>query len=498
MAGNQRLDVKEYIGARYIPIFFDDGSGSAEWQSTFEYEPLTIVLHEGNSYTSRQYVPTGIAITNTAYWLQTGNWNSQIEAYRQEVRQFADAISAAQDTADGAQTAAEGAQSTADGAVTVNNTQNTAINGLRDRVAALESRPIAAEKLSNRKFIFIGDSYQAGATAGGTTTSFLDYIINWGVIQEGQYWRAEVGGAAFAKEGNTFLTLLRSLASQISADEKTAMTDIVVTGCYNEHTSTVAQTVAAMKTFNNYCKANYPNAHITVVPAGWRRYGAGGGAATMSNLYRAVQGWYQGASEIGASFSPGAHSLLARMPFYISSDGIHPTVAGYTALARTVVNALTGGDDTFQIQELININADVSPALTGSTLSGVWYVIPRGNDVQYITSGNFTANFQNMARESRPLIAGRGGFIPIAAAGPWPFCFNGGHYVGSSIRLVITGYPDDAQTSAVFRECSGHWGVNSDGILGIYVVAGFSADGGFGTFRVNNIYSDTASFSSIG
>ena len=40
MAGNQRLDVKEYIGARYIPIFFDDGTGSAEWRSTFEYEPL--------------------------------------------------------------------------------------------------------------------------------------------------------------------------------------------------------------------------------------------------------------------------------------------------------------------------------------------------------------------------------------------------------------------------------------------------------------------------
>ena len=82
------MAIREYIGARYVPKFYDDGQGSAEWTPDVQYEPLTIVLHEGNSFTSRQYVPVGIDINNTNYWLETGNWNSQIEAYRQEVLTF--------------------------------------------------------------------------------------------------------------------------------------------------------------------------------------------------------------------------------------------------------------------------------------------------------------------------------------------------------------------------------------------------------------------------
>lgn len=74
--------VRQYIGARYVPLFADP----AEWDSTNTYEPLTIVLHEGNSYTSRQYVPTGIDITNNEYWALTGNYNAQIEAYRKDAQ----------------------------------------------------------------------------------------------------------------------------------------------------------------------------------------------------------------------------------------------------------------------------------------------------------------------------------------------------------------------------------------------------------------------------
>lgn len=74
----------QYIGARYVPVFADP----AEWNNTRAYEPLTIVLHEGNSFTSRQYVPTGIDISNNSYWLCTGNYNAQVEAYRAEVESY--------------------------------------------------------------------------------------------------------------------------------------------------------------------------------------------------------------------------------------------------------------------------------------------------------------------------------------------------------------------------------------------------------------------------
>lgn len=71
----------QYVGSRYVPKFADP----YEWDSTQVYEPLTIVTYQGNSYTSRQYVPAGKQITDTEFWVETGNYNAQIEQYRQEV-----------------------------------------------------------------------------------------------------------------------------------------------------------------------------------------------------------------------------------------------------------------------------------------------------------------------------------------------------------------------------------------------------------------------------
>lgn len=71
----------KYVGARYVPIFADPST----WDNTKTYEPLTIVLYQGNSYTSKTFVPVGIDITNNSYWIETGNYNAQVEAYKQEV-----------------------------------------------------------------------------------------------------------------------------------------------------------------------------------------------------------------------------------------------------------------------------------------------------------------------------------------------------------------------------------------------------------------------------
>lgn len=80
------MTVREYIGARYVPLFMGD------WDDTETYEPLSIVQYQGNSYTSRQSVPTGIEITNTAYWALTGNYNAQVEAYREIVQSYNERI----------------------------------------------------------------------------------------------------------------------------------------------------------------------------------------------------------------------------------------------------------------------------------------------------------------------------------------------------------------------------------------------------------------------
>ena len=78
------MTVTQVLGAKVQPTFADP----AEWNNTRTYAPLTIVLHEGNSYTSAQYVPMGIDISNEKFWKLTGNYNSQVEQYRKEVATY--------------------------------------------------------------------------------------------------------------------------------------------------------------------------------------------------------------------------------------------------------------------------------------------------------------------------------------------------------------------------------------------------------------------------
>ena len=82
------MATKQYIGSRYVPIFADP----IEWDKNGTYEPLTIVLHQGSSYTSRQYVPSGVDITDDTYWALTGNYNAQVEQYRREVASKLDTV----------------------------------------------------------------------------------------------------------------------------------------------------------------------------------------------------------------------------------------------------------------------------------------------------------------------------------------------------------------------------------------------------------------------
>lgn len=84
MADNYALPNRQYVGARYVPKF----SNPIAWDINRSYEPLTIVTYLNNSYTSKVPVPVGVDITNEEYWVVTGNYNAQVEEYRQAVEEL--------------------------------------------------------------------------------------------------------------------------------------------------------------------------------------------------------------------------------------------------------------------------------------------------------------------------------------------------------------------------------------------------------------------------
>ena len=75
-----------YIGARYVPIFADP----VEWDDEREYEPLTIVVHNSDCYTSKCYVPKGAQLPpypegQTKYWVKTSDYNYQFADLKKTV-----------------------------------------------------------------------------------------------------------------------------------------------------------------------------------------------------------------------------------------------------------------------------------------------------------------------------------------------------------------------------------------------------------------------------
>jgi len=75
------MATRQYIGARYVPTF----ANPIQWNSSISYEALTIVTNAGSSYTSRKPVPAGTPLTNSEYWVNTGNFNAQVQELQNEI-----------------------------------------------------------------------------------------------------------------------------------------------------------------------------------------------------------------------------------------------------------------------------------------------------------------------------------------------------------------------------------------------------------------------------
>ena len=82
------MAVRQYIGARYVPRFSTINDGV--WDNTYSYEALEIVKYGNDYYTSKIPVPVGVAITNTQYWVKTGDYNGAIANLQEEIELIKD------------------------------------------------------------------------------------------------------------------------------------------------------------------------------------------------------------------------------------------------------------------------------------------------------------------------------------------------------------------------------------------------------------------------
>ena len=182
------MATSQYIGARYVPLFADP----YDWNDTREYEPLTVVYGNGNSYTSRQYVPKGIPLTDENYWALTGNYNAQIEQYRNETKAIGDKCDAVAKTSNDALSLAR----TNEKGIAANDAElaGTAESGLKTLITEEAERAKREESSINGKL-------------GGTVGSGLKTLI-------------EANGAKLAGTGDSGLkTLITEEAERAKREE---------------------------------------------------------------------------------------------------------------------------------------------------------------------------------------------------------------------------------------------------------------------------------------
>lgn len=205
-----------YVGARYVPVFY------GAWLQSVSYEPLTIVEYQGNSYTSKTFVPANTPITDTTYWALTGNYNAQVEQYRQEVQAF-------------------------DGRITANT----------NAIAELDEETVKIKK----KYIFIGDSYGTFVETASQKNYIQLACAYCGLTENTDFYQFYKSGACFGTYGNlNFLQVFKD--NEATIPSSFIPTDIIVLGSANDQSETYNAILTGIGSFINYVKTKYPNAKI--------------------------------------------------------------------------------------------------------------------------------------------------------------------------------------------------------------------------------------------
>lgn len=304
----------QYVGSRYVPVFADP----LEWNSTRTYEPLTIVEHEGNSYTSAQYVPKGVDISNESFWKLTGNYNAQVDS-RLSTNE------------------------------TAMNTLQTNVNKQIDALSA-ETQQIDTNKndittlkntKSNKKkyMLLFGDSWtDPDRSAEGTGTKWYVYVCKELQLEPLNYAK---WGDTFGSRFNAQLTRAKN---EISDDVKADITDVVIYGGVNNITSgDGGGTIASLA--SNFVASVYewiPTARITIATPNSPKFGSS--YMTKAHAHESFVYKY---------FLPLAITVPCNIVYayywtfgfdaYIS-DNIHPNEYGNKLIAGRMLQALRGGD----------------------------------------------------------------------------------------------------------------------------------------------------------
>lgn len=280
------MGTRQYVGARYVPTF----ANPIQWDNQRIYEPLTMVTYLNNTYTSKKPVPQGVDINDKEYWALTGNYNAQVEQYRQEVET------------------------------------------LNQRVTDVNYKNV----------IIIGDSYGVASADWGATTPYPVLVKQYLGYDDTKFYYKALDGAGFAN--GLFLSNLKS----VNVLTPINITDIYVLGGWNDQIGrseitgtpiTPEMVTNAMTEFRNYCWEKYPNANVHVIFLAWR-FGE-----KLPGTFWQTKHLYLNANKFDfichtmMQYVCHNKAFMGRGEYYD-----HPNQLGQEAIANALANTIKNGD----------------------------------------------------------------------------------------------------------------------------------------------------------
>lgn len=393
---NTNTGVREYIGARYVPLI--DG----EWDNTKAYEPLTVVINQGDSYTSKQYVPVGVEISNSEYWVLTGNFNGSLanlittvdtikEEQTSQDEEIASLQTAQSNTAtdianikeeqtsqDADIASLQGAQSTMTTDIANIKAQQTQLSTDLNQTNTNLTAQLNAEKSARQledaalglridnqkgtKAILIGDSYLRNYTNNPGWGDFFAAQTGWDCSA-----RYKAGGAGFVRAGDNsgnepeqglnFVQMLTKAHQDHTSDAGDYGAVVVVGGLNDVSTNQNEDSIQSqILAFAQNARTYFPNAKVyifnPICSNQWM------GNTTFKKLINRMNNQLPGGAIIAKNafnWFVGQVSSLGR------GDDIHPNSNGYLYLARMMAQVVMG--NTELAREVTIGSADIIAAI---------------------------------------------------------------------------------------------------------------------------------------
>ena len=256
---------------------------------------------------------------------------------------------------------------------TVRSEISTAVGSVSDTIDS------TGKKLSDRDFLFIGDSY-------GDEVGEWPYRVKTmlGLTDDNCHILCE-GGSGFISNGQ--LLFINQLISY--AGDRTKVSDIIICGGLNDSFSTDIQAQwwsdlrVNMNAVNDYIKNNYPNATTWI---GYIGNGLDGAEALGARMYTARRlceyYYYQYAMDFNWRVLHGVEIALTSSRYNIATDGVHPSAFGSLALSQAIAQSLLTNNVT--IAYPATVGASIKSPYTGQM--GLTYTQENYDTVLHIRS----------------------------------------------------------------------------------------------------------------